>query len=77
MPNRALIDKFHTEIVVECEASSCLEVFIPAEQVAEPIEAWAERAATEAERSGWSTSSLGEVLCSKCATNIKRRARKS
>jgi hypothetical protein len=77
MPNEVLIDKFHAEIVVECEASSCLEVFIPAEQVAEPIEAWAERAANEAERSGWSTSSLGEVLCPKCASNIKQSARES
>ena len=65
MPNSALIEKLHTEVVVGCEADGCHEVFVSAESPREPIESWSVRAATEAESLGWSVSLAGLVLCPK------------
>jgi len=65
MPDKALTERLHTEIVVQCDAVDCGEVFVASEAAHEPIESWAERASAEAEAQGWSVSSQGVLLCPK------------
>jgi hypothetical protein len=71
MANPMLIEKFHSEIIVGCEAGSCHTAFVPTEPPCEPVEQWALRAAGEAEQQGWSTSPDARVLCPKCSKAVK------
>jgi hypothetical protein len=61
----ALTERFYAEILVRCDAPTCREVFVASETPQEPIEAWAKRAAAEAETNGWSATQDDLVVCPK------------
>lgn len=67
MPARHLIEKIYAEIVVGCTSDGCKSVFIATEPASNPAEAWAMRAATEAESKGWRADACGHVFCAVCS----------
>jgi hypothetical protein len=63
MSYSALTERLFAEIVVSCEHTGCKEVFLATEPATDSVEAWAERAAIQAQRLGWSEHPSGKVLC--------------
>lgn len=55
------------EFMLKCESNNCREFFEFDEVANDPMEAWAKRAAAEAERCGWKVGHTGLVKCPKCS----------
>src|SRR5437868_6201117 len=73
MPSQALIEKLYAEIIVVCEAPGCHETFICSKPAGQPVEAWAARAADEAESQGWTVSLAAAIL----EAEVSRRRQQS
>ena len=56
------------ECMLVCETHDCREFFEFDEVANDPMQAWSERAAAEAESSGWKIGHTGLVKCPKCAS---------
>ena len=55
------------EYMLKCESTGCRAFFEFDEVASEPMEAWSQRAAAEAERAGWKIGHTGLVKCPACA----------
>jgi hypothetical protein len=66
MPSPALVDKLYISVCVGCDYSACTALFvakIESDEPLDPVDAWAVRAAEEAEQLGWSISEDCNVFC--------------
>ncbi len=69
MTSAILIDRIYTYVCVQCDRPGCMEIVLPEvtnignATATDPVDAWAIRAATEAENLGWSTNENHEVIC--------------
>ena len=67
MPSTVLVEKIYGEVIIRCQHPGCREVFLASvdgcESKTEPIDAWAIRAATEAEIQGWTSGLPEQVFC--------------
>lgn len=56
------------EYMLKCESSNCRNFFEFDEVAVEPMDAWSQRAAAEAERCGWTVGHTGLVKCPSCSS---------
>ena len=67
MPSSILVNAIYGEVIIRCQHPGCSELFIASvdgcEDRTEPVDAWAARAATEAEILGWTSGLSEHVFC--------------
>lgn len=66
--NNLLQEMLYCEMLLICETYGCREFFEFDEVASEPMEEWSIRAASMAERCGWTIGHTGLVKCPKCAS---------